>query len=259
MGISGNTVVAGAYQATIGSNSGQGAAYVFVDPGPTPADWATPTTTPTYNAQLTASDGAAMDEFGTAVGISGSTVVVSAAATAAGTGQGAAYVFAEPTTGVWTNTSTSSEVTGGTAGSSFGYSVGISGSTVVVGALSGTSGQGGAYVFTQTLPYASFSNPTPGSPSQVTFGDVTENTTATQTVTVTNTGSAPLIIPLVLPEIGTGFSDPQFVCSNGASSSSTPPYPITLNVRKPRRLLHVYGAIRSNYFGTFVGNSSIRR
>jgi len=234
VGISGNTVVAGAYQATIVSSiPGQGAAYVFVDPGPTPADWVTPTAMPTYNAVLTASDGAAGDEFGTSVAISGSTVVVSAAATAAGTGAGAAYVFAEPTTGVWTNTSTSVEVTGGTAGSSFGDSVGINGNTIVVGALGAKSGQGAAYVFTQTFPYASFSNTTTGSPSQVTFGNVTENTTATQTVTVTNTGVAPLIIQLVLPEIGTGFSDPQFVCSNGASSSSTPPYPITLNAGSP--------------------------
>jgi hypothetical protein len=232
VGISGNTVVAGATDATINAQY-QGAAYVFVDPGPNPADWATPTTTPTYNAVLTASDGAARDEFGTSVAISGNTVVVGAPAAKDGTStpQGAAYVFAEPTTGGWTSTSTSSKLTGGTVGSSFSSSAGINGNTIVVGDLVTTNGA--AYVFTQTFPYASFSNTTTGSPSQVTFGNVTENTSATQTVTVTNTGAAPLIIQLVLPETGTGFSVPQFVCSNGASSSSIPPYPITLNAGSP--------------------------
>ena len=55
--ISGNTVVVGAPYATVGGNSDQGAAYVFTEPG---SGWANMTQT----AKLTASDGAAGDEFG---------------------------------------------------------------------------------------------------------------------------------------------------------------------------------------------------
>jgi hypothetical protein len=55
--ISGNTVVAGAPGATVNSNFLQGAAYVFVTPG---SGWANATQT----AKLTASDGAAEDNFG---------------------------------------------------------------------------------------------------------------------------------------------------------------------------------------------------
>ncbi len=230
VGISGNTVVAGAVQATIGSNSAQGAAYVFVDPGPTPADWATPTTTPTYNAQLTAADGAAKDEFGTSVGISGSTVVVSAASDVGGVGTGAAaaYVFAKPTTGGWTNTSTSAELTGGTAGNFFGYSVSISGNTIVASApdakVGSNANQGAVYVFSQEVLAAY-------SPALLDFGTVVENVPTTQTVTVTDDGTGPLVIQQVLPS-GTGFSISQYTCNQGGSVSS-PAYPITLNLGNP--------------------------
>jgi hypothetical protein len=224
----GDTVVAGAYQANIGGNLAQGAAYVFVEP--TSGGWVTPTGTPTFIAKLTASDGAADDEFGNAVGISGSgsTVVVSAASTAGAvnTGASAAYVFVEPTSGGWTNTSTSSEVTGGTAGNSFGYSVGISGSTVVVGAPGAANAAGlapgGAYVFTQSEPYALYS------PTQVSFGNVNLNAPATQTVNVMNTGGQPLIIQLAIPSSdGTDVSFTQYTC-NGVASSP-PVYPLTIS------------------------------
>ena len=66
--ISGNTVVVGAADATVGGNSDQGAAYVFTEPG---SGW-------TQTAKLTASDGAANDCFGYSVSISGNTVVVGA-------------------------------------------------------------------------------------------------------------------------------------------------------------------------------------
>ena len=69
--ISGNTVVVGAPHATVGGNSDQGAAYVFTEPG---SGWANMTQT----AKLTASDGAADDDFGYSVSISGNTVVVGA-------------------------------------------------------------------------------------------------------------------------------------------------------------------------------------
>ena len=89
--ISGNTLVVGALNATVGGNPAQGAAYVFTEPS---SGWADTTQT----AKLTASDGAAGDCFGCSVSISGNTVVVGAvSATVIGdnVGPGAAYVFGQ--------------------------------------------------------------------------------------------------------------------------------------------------------------------
>ena len=66
--VSGNTAVVGAFNKTVNSNSGQGAACVFVESGET---W-------TQQAELTASDGAAGDQFGFSVSVSGNTAVVGA-------------------------------------------------------------------------------------------------------------------------------------------------------------------------------------
>ena len=71
MAISGDTIVAGAYQATIGHNYSQGAAYVFVKPA---GGWANMTQT----AKLTASDGAYADQLGISVAHCGDTVVAGA-------------------------------------------------------------------------------------------------------------------------------------------------------------------------------------
>lgn len=88
--MSGDTVVVGRIY---GGSGQQGAAYVFVKP---PTGWANMTQT----ARLTASDGGPGDEFGSAVAISGNTIVV-----AKGTGEEIpAYVFIEPEGG-WTDMS----------------------------------------------------------------------------------------------------------------------------------------------------------
>ena len=127
--ISGNTVVVGAPSATVGSNSDQGAAYVFTEPG---SGWANMTQT----AKLTASDGDGSRRFrqlgfdqrqhggGRSDG-----------ATVGSNGQGAAYVFTEPGSG-WANMTQTAKLTAsdGAAGDDFGSSVSISGNTVVVGA-----------------------------------------------------------------------------------------------------------------------------
>ena len=124
--ISGNTVVVGADYATVGGNSQQGAAYVFVEPT---SGWVSTTQT----AKLTASDGAADNYFGWSVAVSGNTVVVGELGA---TGyQGAAYVFVEPASGGWANATETAKLTGpdGTTINGFGRSVAISGNTVVVG------------------------------------------------------------------------------------------------------------------------------
>jgi hypothetical protein len=81
---SGHTVVAGARFATVGRNFGQGAAYVFVEPASGWVDMA-------QTAKLTASDGVAGAELGSAVATSGNTVM--AGGSGANQRQGATYVF----------------------------------------------------------------------------------------------------------------------------------------------------------------------
>ncbi|MGA2259786.1 MAG: IPT/TIG domain-containing protein, partial [Thermoguttaceae bacterium] len=150
--ISGNTVVAGAPEATVNGNGNQGAAYVFTEPA---SGWAG---NMTQTAKLTASDGAANNLFGDSVSISGNTVVVGALGgivMAGSNRQGAAYVFTEPASG-WTNMTQTAKfaASDGAADDQFGDSVSISGNTVLVGAnaatVGGNSDQGAAYVFATT-------------------------------------------------------------------------------------------------------------
>jgi len=98
-------------------------------------------------AKLTASDGAAGDEFGFSVAISGDTVVVGADGD--NSDQGSAYVFVKPGGGWATTSAFTAKLTAsdGAAGDYFGASVAISGDTVVVGADGDNSDQGSAYVF----------------------------------------------------------------------------------------------------------------
>ncbi len=115
----------------------QGSAYVFARSGGT---WI-------EQAELIPSDGYVGDGFGFKVGADGDTAVVGAYKERGG---GSAYVFSR-TGGTWTQQAklTSSDRA---AGDQFGFWVGISGQTMVVGALfaDGTyADQGAAYVFTR--------------------------------------------------------------------------------------------------------------
>ncbi|MGO9114013.1 MAG: putative Ig domain-containing protein [Thermoguttaceae bacterium] len=125
--ISGNTLVVGAPEATVGSNVEQGAAYVFSESG---TGWANMTQV----AKLTASDGTADDGFGISVSISGNTIVVGQYAGNT-TRHGAGYVFTEPASG-WANMTQTAKLTASdsTVSYEFGCSVAISGNTVVIGA-----------------------------------------------------------------------------------------------------------------------------
>jgi hypothetical protein len=136
--ISGNTVVVGAPYA----GGEAGLAYVFTESA---SGWA-------QAAEFAASDGAdSSANFGTAVSVSGNTVVVGAPG--ADGGAGGAYVFTEPASG-WANMTQTAKLTAsdGAAGDYFGNSVSISGSTVVVGApgnaADGSYG-GASYVFAE--------------------------------------------------------------------------------------------------------------
>ncbi len=140
--ISGDTVVVGASFATVGTNTYQGAAYVFLRSG---TSW-------TQQAKLTAGDGGGGDQFGTSVAISGDTAVVGAPGHGGGAASGSAYVFVRDTTS-W---SQQAELTvdDGSGNDQFGSAVAISGDTAVVGANLETVGsnpeQGAAYVFVRS-------------------------------------------------------------------------------------------------------------
>ncbi len=145
VGISGSTVIVGAYTATVGSNSGQGAAYVFVKP---PGGW----TSMTETAKLTAADGVAEDGFGNSVAISGNTAVIGAYATIGGnTAQGAVYLYARPASGWRTTSSFEAKLTAsdGAPNDLLGNSVAIGNTTIVAGApqYQPSTGPGAAYVF----------------------------------------------------------------------------------------------------------------
>lgn len=120
--ISGDTVVIGGSSATINSNASQGAAYVFVRSG----------TTWTEQLRLTASDGAAQDQFGRSVSIDGNTIIAGSANDDIGsnTDQGSAYIFVQQS-GVWTEQA-KLLANDGAANDLFGVTVSVNANTVAV-------------------------------------------------------------------------------------------------------------------------------
>lgn len=135
--MSGTTVVVGAESTTVGSNSKQGSAYVFVQNGGT---WS-------QQAELTSSDGAANDWFGSSVAVSGSMVVVGAQNKTLGgrDEEGAVYVFVQNGT-EWPQQAELEDPDLSWV-SYFGASVALSGGTLVVGAPEDSNANGAAYFF----------------------------------------------------------------------------------------------------------------
>jgi hypothetical protein len=138
----GDTAVVGAHHHNVGSNTEQGAAYVFTRVG----------TTWSQEAELTALAGAAGDQFGVSVAVEGDTAVIGAWMADVGSNQdqGAAYVFTR-SGGTWTEQPALSS-SDGVAQDWVGRGVAIDGGTVLVGApgAKGPEGfmNGAAYVFT---------------------------------------------------------------------------------------------------------------
>ena len=105
--------------------------------------------------KLTALDGASNDLFGSSVSVSGDTIVVGAWGDDDGnlSNSGSAYVFVKPRIGSWDDATQAAKLTAsdGGAGNWFGYSVSISGDTIVVGAGryddANALDPGSAYVF----------------------------------------------------------------------------------------------------------------
>ncbi len=133
----GNTALVGAY------HSSHGAAYVFVRSG----------TTWTQQQKLTDTGGAAGDEFGVSVALSGDGKTALVGAEGRNDAQGVAYVFIRSGES-WTAQDTLDD-SSGESFDYFGCSVALNsdGNTALIGAQSGettTDGSGAAYVFTRS-------------------------------------------------------------------------------------------------------------
>lgn len=139
--VSGHTLVAGAPNHQVGANGEQGALYVFSNSS---GHWK-------RTAELTVSGGTSDQQLGTAVGISGNTIVASAPS--AGTAsQGALFVFSD-NSGHWKQIA---ELTASDAAANDhlgNYSIAIQGKTIIAGAPShkvgSVAGQGAVYVFNE--------------------------------------------------------------------------------------------------------------
>ncbi len=186
----GDTALVGAYRDD-DKGTDSGSAYVFSRSG---TAW-------TQQAKLTAGDGAAYDNFGYSVALSGDTALVGAYGD---DGNGSAYVFTR--FGIAWNQQAKLIAADGAAGDYFGVSVALSGETALVGASGddgpGTwgvpaDGQGSAYVFTLIVPVPEIAVEQPagtdiadgGSKS---FGSVPVGANNSLTFTIKNTGSADL-------------------------------------------------------------------
>ena len=139
--IAGDTAVVGSVRDDINSNTNQGSAYVFVRNG---SVW-------TQQAKLVANDGSTDDNFGYSVAISGDTIIVGSPFDNVNSqiNRGSAYIFVRNGTS-WIPQEKLIASDGAT-NDNFGYSVSISGDTVLIGVYSDDVGtntdQGSAYIF----------------------------------------------------------------------------------------------------------------
>jgi len=140
--VSGTTAVVGSWATPDGSQTAVGTVDVYTK---SKNRWpATPT------AVLQDPLGEAGDVFGNSVAISNGTIVVgSEGVTANGNNTGAAYIYTKGTSGWPTSPTVTLNDPGNGLVDSFGSSVAISGSTVVVGALGASNSLGAAYIYTK--------------------------------------------------------------------------------------------------------------
>jgi hypothetical protein len=147
VGVSGNTVAVGKPNDGFNPPNGFGSAYVFVEPA---GGWANMAQT----AELTTSDRVVGDGLGTAVAVSGDTVVVGAPAARNSSQQdaGGAYVYVKPATG-WVNMSQTAKLTNthGTTHGSFASKLAIKRNIIVVGDPANSNSPGAVYLFVKPV------------------------------------------------------------------------------------------------------------
>jgi hypothetical protein len=193
VGLSGDTVIIGADWHDVSGRTNQGAAYIFVRNG----------TVWSQQQQLTALDGAANDEFGHSVAVSGNTVAVGAwRHDVSGTlDQGTTYSFSRSGT-VW-NQDQQFSAADSLGGDQFGTAVALSGNTLVVGAwaddVAGKTDQGSVAVFTQpATPTMHVANLVPGYQPQGTANRVYAEVTVQDSTGIALSG-ATVTMDLTLP------------------------------------------------------------
>lgn len=144
--LDGDTAIVGAAVKRVGANNQQGQAYVFVRSG---TSWSQ------QAVLVDAKTGAAGDNFGIAVALSGDTAVIGAFRKNVGVNaqQGQAYVFVRSGTS-WSQQDVLKDTVTGAAGDGFGVAVAVSGDTAVIGAPTKRVGtndeQGQAYIFVRS-------------------------------------------------------------------------------------------------------------
>ena len=139
--LDGDTALIGAHWDEEIDDDDSGSAYVFIRTG----------TTWSQQQKLLASDGAAYDEFGLSVSLSGNTVLIGAPKNDAASIPGSAYVFIRTGT-TWTEQQ-KLFASDGAAPDYFGCSVSVDEDTALIGAFWGDGIQtdsGSAYVFTRS-------------------------------------------------------------------------------------------------------------
>jgi hypothetical protein len=147
LALDGDTALIGAPYHDSGENADQGAAYVFTRSG---ASWS-------FQQKLTASDGAAGDDFGYAVALDGNTVLVGAPYDDSGGNedQGAAYVFTR--SGASWSFQQKLTASDGEAGDIFGAAVALARERALVGApwddIEEHGDRGSAYLYEQVNLY----------------------------------------------------------------------------------------------------------
>ena len=174
--IQGDTIVAGAYGNSVGTNTREGAAYVFTRSG----------TTWSQQAKLVASDPEAQDMFGYSIpAIDGDTVAVAAPfenGSTTSNSKGAVYVYTRSGTS-WSQQAkiTASDAEAGAKFGSAEGRIGLSADTLVVGAEGNDEGgtdRGAVYVFTRSgttwSQQAKITAPSPSTDDGVNFGRSTD-------------------------------------------------------------------------------------
>jgi hypothetical protein len=220
--ISGSTVVAGSPLHKVGANNYQGAAYLF---GIVNTVWQ-------QTAELTANDGAAGDELGKAIAMSGTTIVAGVPPHQVGpnASQGAAYVFTA-TGGTWAQSAELS-ANDGAANDLLGKSVAVPDAAIFAGAPEHTVGpnnyQGVAYVFApaQGLSISSLTL----DPAHPTLEDA--SITATLTIRNDFTTTITNVVPTLTSSDPDGLSidsgpEPASVASLGAGDTTSFDYTLT--------------------------------
>jgi trimeric autotransporter adhesin len=213
------TALIGAGYHAVNGNSYQGAAYVFALSG---SNWA-------QQQELTASDGAADDLFGSSVAVapSGTTALVGAPlATINGNSYaGSAYVF----TLSGSNWTQQQELTAGGADEGFGNSVALAGSgtTALVGAtlasVNGMSDQGAAYAFT-------LSGGTWTLQQELTAADGTANDYFANSVALSNDGTTAIVGALDHTVVGNSSQGAVYVWNTPSSQLIASPASLNFHV-----------------------------